>query len=114
MNYKDIMLSDHALTQMKARGLDAEEVWQTYKHPTDYQKGKEDTFHFKKVFDQGFTVTLIGVQTKRNNWLIVSAWREPPLPGTADAKRRKQWKIFNKAKFWGQLWIQIKQQLGIS
>jgi len=112
MRYFDLIITLHAQDQIKARGLKMENVYETFKHPTKYGKGKyRATSEFEKEFSD-FKVTVVATQNNKNEWIVKSAWRSPPLPGTADARQKKAWQKYNKAGFLGQLWLQIKQQLG--
>ena len=87
---------------------------ETFKHPNTSRKGKKrDTLENNKRYDS-FTITLILKQNEKNEWIALSAWRNPPLTGTRDAKQREAWKKAQKAGFWGKMWYALKQQLGIS
>ena len=113
MYYKDLIITDHGLEQLKARKLDLEQIWKTFKYSDHNKKGKKaNTFEYKKAFD-GFTITLIVVQNERFEWVLVTAWREPPLPGTKDAAKRARYKKFQKAGPFGKLFILILEQFGL-
>lgn len=112
MYYKDLIYTDHVLTRMKERGMDIEQIWQTLKYPDYKIKTKTGTPGFKKTFGE-FQLTVVAVQNEKYEWVLKSAWREPPLPNTPDAKRREAWLKYRKAGFWGKIWISIKQQIGL-
>lgn len=111
MYYKDIIYTDHVLTRIKQRGLDVEQIWQTIKYPDFTPKTKKGSQSYKKTFGD-YEITVIAAQNEKYEYVIVSAWREPPMDGTQDARKRKNWKDYRKSGMWGKIWISIKQQLG--
>ena len=88
-----------------------EDIWKTIKYVNRTKKGKYGGTEFEKEFEE-FKITVQAVLNNKNRWVVKSAWRNPPLPGTFDAKQKSMWKKYNKSGFLGQLWIQIKQQFG--
>ncbi len=112
MYYKDLIYSDHALTRIKQRGLDIDQVWQTVKYPDYSPKTKKGSQSYKKSFGD-FMITVIATQNDKYEYILVSVWRDPPLEGTADFKKTQNWNEYRKAGILGKLWITIKQQLGL-
>lgn len=112
MHYFGLIFTLHAQEQLKNRGIKISEAWETFKHPDRTQKGKYGGIELEREYDD-YKITVVAIQNKKNEWIIKSVWRNPPLPGTADAKQKEFWKKYNKAGFWGKIWIQIKQQLGM-
>lgn len=113
MKYFDLIFTLHAQDQLKNRGIKIAEAWEAFKHPTITKVGKhKGTKEFEREFDN-FKITVVAHQNQKNEWIVRSVWRDPPLPGTADAKQKESWKKYNKSGFWGKIWIQIKQQLGL-
>ncbi|HVZ66908.1 MAG TPA: DUF4258 domain-containing protein [Patescibacteria group bacterium] len=114
MEYLDLIFTNHALEKANSRGIKKDEIYETFKHPDSSVKGKnKDTLENTKRFD-GYNITVILKKTEKNEWLVLSSWRNPPLAGTRDAKQREAWKKAQKAGFWGKMWFALKQQLGIS
>ena len=114
MQYFDLVFTLHSQKKMSERGVKMEDAYEAFKHPTHERKGKYgDTYMFERVFPD-FKLTVVARQNMKNEWVVKSVWRNPPLPGTPDARDKKQWKKYNKAGFLGQLWIQFKQQLGLT
>jgi hypothetical protein len=75
-------------------------------------RGKQDgTIEYIKKY-QNSTITLIVKPNERRELLVLSAWIDPPLPGTQDAKKRDQYQEYRKATGWKKIWLIIKQQLG--
>lgn len=111
MNYLDLIFTNHAQEQATKRGIRYEDAYETFKKPDRSFAGKEGGTEFHKKFD-GFEITLIGKLNDKKEWIAISVWRNPPLEGTSDALKAKQWKDYRKAGVWGKIWINIKQQLG--
>jgi len=111
MQYFDLIITKHAQEQIAARGLKINEVWETFKHPNRTSRNKYSGQKFEKEFEN-YKITVVAIQNPKNELVAKSVWRNPPLPDTPDAKKKAMWKKYNKSGFFGQLWIQIKQQFG--
>ena len=113
MQYFDLIFTLHSQRKLTERGIKMEDAYEAFKHPTHKKRGKfGDNFMFEREFPD-FKLTVVARQNMKNEWVAKSAWRNPPLSGTADAREKETWKKYNKAGFFGQLWIQFKQQIGI-
>ncbi|HVT00838.1 MAG TPA: hypothetical protein VHE53_01220 [Patescibacteria group bacterium] len=113
MQYLDLILTNHVLEKANDRGIRKSEIYETFKHPDNSAKGKtRDSIENTKRFDD-YTITVVLKQTESDGWLAVSAWRNPPLPGTRDARQKEAWKKYQKAGLLGKIWYQVKQQLGL-
>ncbi len=112
MQYFGLIFTNHALKKMGERGIRREDVWETFRQPGSEQKGKQrDVFEFRRKFEN-FELALVAKQNEKNEWIVLSVWRNPPLPGTSDAKNAKDWIKYRKSGFWGKILIIAKQQLG--
>lgn len=124
MKIKDIVFTDHAIQRMQERKIPGEWAYKTIKEATKINPGKEKhTTEFVKHFEEKL-LTVIGKKNDIGEWVILSAWIDPPLPGTKDFNKRnsylKKLKKFRfldrkmeKASFWGKLWITFRKQMGI-
>lgn len=112
MQYFDLIFTLHSQDQLKNRGIKISEAWETFKHPNRSGKGKYGGLELEREFDD-YKITLVAIQSPKNEWIVKSIWRNPPLPGTADAKQKSIWKKYNKSGILGKIWIMVKQQLGI-
>lgn len=112
MQYFDLIFTNHAQSQIKARGISLEEVYDSFKNPTRTAKGKYGGEDFEKDF-KDYKITVACAQNKKSEWIVKSAWRNPPLPGTLDAKKRQEWERMKKAGFGGKIYLTIKHQLGL-
>jgi hypothetical protein len=112
-DYGGIIWTNHALARLGERGLSQEKAWETYKSPDRHFPGKQSgTMEFQKRFGSSI-VTLIAKQNERHEWLVLSCWIDPPLPGTEDFRKKQNYEKYRKSGFWGKVWYTIKQQLGL-
>lgn len=112
MSYQNLIFTNHANEKIKERQLVKNEVLEAFSRPDSKYNGKKSgTTELKKQFS-GYSLTLIVKQNETKEWVLLSCWRDPPLFGTKDYQRKKNWEDYKKAGFWGKIWIGIKQQLG--
>jgi hypothetical protein len=110
--YNNLIFTNHALQRLKERGATEQMAYTTFSNPDSTIDGKKpDTKEFRKKFNQS-TLTLIAKQNEKKEWIILSCWIDPPLPGTKDFKDKQNYLSFQKAGFWGKLLITLKSQLG--
>lgn len=109
--YGGAIWTNHALERLGARGLTQELAWKTFQHPDYSGKGKQKgAWEYRKKFGNS-TATVIAKQNEKYEWLILSCWIEPPLPGYLDDRKKKAWAKYKKAGFWGQLWIDLVKDI---
>lgn len=111
MDYLGLVFTDHAIKRMAERGLDRNQALEILRNP-DSKENERGTIRLKKKFN-GFDATLLLKQNNRKEWIVISFWRDPPLPGTKDDRNRKNWEKYKKAGFWGKILISVRQQLGL-
>ncbi len=123
MKINDIVFTNHSIQRLKERGITGEMVWQTVKTPDVKSPGKEKhtTEFIKKIGDR--KVSCIGKKNYIGEWVILSAWMDPPLEGTKDHKKRASYlkglekekeysRKIKEASFLGKLWLTFKKQAG--
>lgn len=123
MKITDVVFTNHSIKRMSQRGITGDWVWQTVKQPEKTLAGKEKhTTEFTKRFG-GYTVTAIAKKNDIGEWVVLSAWMDPPLEGTHDyrdkvkyKKRQEKEKVLDKriekASFWGKMWLTFRKQAG--
>jgi hypothetical protein len=112
-DYGGVIWTNHVLERIDQRGLTKDIVLQTYRHPDHSVPGKQPgTIEYTRRF-QSSVVTVIAKKNDRAEWLLLSAWIDPPLPGTADAKKKQEWRKYQKASLLGKIWMQVLRLLGI-
>lgn len=111
-HYAGAIWTNHALERLIQRGLSQELAGQAFSSPDRIFSGKQPgTQERQKKFENSL-VTIISKQNERHEWIILSAWIDPPLPGTADYKKKKQYLRYKNAGFWERLWYILIKQLG--
>lgn len=110
-NYHGVIWTNHALMRLDARGLSQDLAWQAFSSPDHKLPGKNPgTTEFQKKIGSS-RITIIAKQNERGEWLILSNWIDPPLIGTADYYKKEEYKRYQKAGFWGKLFLTIKKQI---
>ncbi len=106
------ILTNHAKDRIQERKIPDSYIYQTFNSPDQSIKGKQyGTTEYIKRFDT-YKVTLICKQNERYEWIIVSAWMDPPMSGTQDEKKRNRYLAYQKASGWGKFWLIVKQSFG--
>ncbi len=124
MKMNDVVFTNHAIDRMKERGISGDWAWQTVRTPERADPGKEKhTTEFTKKFGD-HKITIIGKKNDIGEWVVLSAWMDPPLHGTHDyykkekyhrkmEKRRSFDRKMEKASFWGKMLLTLRKQLGV-
>jgi hypothetical protein len=111
--YGNAIWTKHALERIGQRGLTQDLVWKAFQYPDKTIDGKNPgTNEYQKRFGKSL-VTVIATLNEKKQWLILSCWIDPPLPGSIDIKKNEYWKAYKKAGFWGKFWITLKKQFGL-
>lgn len=124
MKVNDVVFTNHAIERLKQRGISGDRVWQAVKNSDIKNPGKEKyTTEFIKRFD-AHTITVVAKKNDIGEWVVLSAWMDPPLPGTGDFRKKEKYqkrqeknrnldRKMEKASFWGKLWLTFRKQIGI-
>lgn len=113
VHFAGAIWTNHALDRLVERKLSQEMAGEAFANPDKMTHGKQaGTTEFYKRFGNSH-VTVIGKPNEKKEWIILSAWIDPPLPGTKDYKQKENYKKYKKAGFWGKLWISLRKQMGI-
>lgn len=111
--YKGAIWTHHALERQGSRGLSGDIAAETFNHPDHSKLGKnEGTWEFVKKFGPS-TVTVIAKKNEKNEWIVISNWIDPPLPGTEDEKKQKEYRNYQKKSGFGKIIQTILKQLGL-
>ncbi|RJQ24419.1 hypothetical protein C4577_07965 [Candidatus Parcubacteria bacterium] len=110
--YKGAIWTNHALERLDQRGLTQDLAAQAFNRPDNSIQGKKPgTIEFQKRVGKSL-ITIISKKNEKNEWIILSCWIDPPLPGSIDILKQEQYKKYQKAGFWKRLFISFKNQLG--
>jgi hypothetical protein len=112
-NYGGLIWTNHALDRLEARKLPQDIAWSAFKYPDKVISGKvPGSREYQKHF-RGSLITLIAKPGDRGESIVLSCWIDPPLPGTMDERKQKDWKEYKKASWLKKWWLVIKRSLGI-
>lgn len=107
-----LIFTNHALERIKERKISQDLVLQTFSSPDSKVQGKKPgTLEFTRRINN-ISVTLITKQNEKNDWILLSAWIDPPYPGTKDYADKKRYQEYQKAGFWRKIWLSALSQLG--
>jgi len=110
-HYGGVIWTNHALDRLGQRGLSQDLAWQAFSKPDRQLKGKNPgTIEFQKEFGTSL-ITIIAKQNEKGEWIILSNWIDPPLPGTIDYYKKEEYKRYQKSGFWGKVFLTVKKQL---
>ncbi|MBP7832755.1 MAG: DUF4258 domain-containing protein [Candidatus Levybacteria bacterium] len=107
--YRGLILTNHLLDRMKERGITKDYIWETYTSP-DKQDTIKDADRRMKKFGNS-SVTIVFKHNEKRQVVIISAWIDPPLPGSKDAKQKEWFEQYKKAGMWGKIWLSIIKQV---
>ena len=108
-----LIFTKHALQRLDERSFQKRLVEETLDTPDKVIKGKQaGTLEYQKKYDS-FTVTAIVTTSKEGKRLVLSCWRDPPIYGTADYKKKAHYQEYKKAGFWKKWWLTFLHALGL-
>jgi hypothetical protein len=111
--YGGVIWTNHALDRLTQRNLDQNTAFEAFSNADRAIPGKKaHTTEFQKKFDTYF-ITVIATKNEKNEWVILSCWVDPPLPGSIDIKKRNNYLAWKKASGWKKVWLVLKKQLGM-
>lgn len=88
--YKNLIWTNHVLERLQERKIPQEWAWRAFQYSDKTLNGKSGSVEFQKKY-QDVTVTLIAKKNERKEWIIVSCWVDPPLPGSTDIQKKKEY-----------------------
>lgn len=108
-----IIWTNHALERLHQRNLPQNLAFSAFSTPDRRIDGKKSgTFEFQRRID-GYFVTLIATQNEKKEWVVLSCWVDPPMPGSIDIEKQRRYREYQKASFWRKLWLTFKTQIGL-
>ena len=112
-SFGGVIWTNHALLRLKERGISQDDALSAFRHPDFQRRGKKKSgkLFIKRLGDK--KITLAAKQNERWEWVIVSVWIDPPLPGSSDDKNQREYRRYQKASFLGKVWRDVRKQLGL-
>lgn len=108
----EFIFTKHALERLKERQFSQEQAKLALTSPDQTKPGKKsNTWEYLKKFGQK-TVTLIVTNNNQGEKIVVSAWIDPPIYGTADYHKKKRYQEYYRSSGLKKIWLIIKEQLG--
>ena len=108
--YRNIIFTNHALSRLSERGFTQAMAYETFSNSDTQIESKNGGTEFQKKFG-GQTITVVAKQNEKYEWIILSCWIDPPLPGTRDSRLKADYKKYQKAGLWGKIFLTIKRQI---
>lgn len=105
-----IIFTNHAKKRLIDRKISEYEARQALQYPDSTGANQNGATEFRKRIS-AISITVIALY-KENSWVVVSVWRDPPAQGTLDAHHSMLYQAYQKAGFWGKIWIIIREQFG--
>ena len=106
-----LIFTKHARTRLQERGFSKDQAQLVFEKADKIKPGKRtgSQEYIKKIGYQ--TITLI-VGNNNQDKIVISAWIDPPLPGTKDASKQKRYKEYHQSSALKKIWLIIKEQFG--
>lgn len=98
---------------MQGRGLPQSQALDAFTRPDETLKGKNPGSTEYIKYKGSHKITVIAKPNEKREWIVISAWIDPPLPGSIDIKKRDQYRKYQKASPLGKLWLTLRSQIGI-
>lgn len=111
--YGSLIWTNHALDRLAERKLDQQLAWSAWKYPDEKVPGKiPGTTEFRKRVKTSL-ITMIMNKNEQGEWIVVSCWIDPPLPGTKDERKQRDWQRYQKATGLLKWYLSFKRALGL-
>ena len=108
--YKGAIWTNHALDRLKERGLTQDIAAYVFNNPDKSISKNNSTTRYQKKIDKSL-ITIVAKQNEKSEWIILSTWADPPLPGSNDARQRDNYRKYQKAPVWKKILITAFSQI---
>jgi hypothetical protein len=100
----------HLGERLQQRKIPRSQVDLTISQP-DRVEQTRDGKRYRRQFGNQILTAVVTV-TKSNQQLVLSAWIDPPNPGTKDARQKTIYSRYKSAKGMSKLWLSLRLGLG--
>lgn len=109
---QSLIFTNHALSRLKDRQFSQEQAESVFSQPDHIKPGKKSNTweYIKRVGKQ--TITLIVTNNNQDEKIVISAWIDPPVFGTADYQQKQRYQEYHRAGPLKKIWLIIKEQFG--
>jgi len=104
----DIIFTKHVKTKMQSRNMKGVDIENTVTKYDKKSMTKETVEFYKKIGSYEYKVI---AKENSKDWIIISAWVNPPLPGSFDLVKKERYRKYLKANLIGKIWMQTKRSL---
>lgn len=105
------IFTNHARKRLQERGISQMVALEAFTSPDKIERDSKDRTVFIKR-KEASRISIVATQNEKSEWIILSCWMDPPLPGTKDAKRKEAYRKYQHASPFKKIVLTIKQQLG--
>ena len=106
----EIIYTNHLIDRLYERKISKDQVYKTIKN-SDENKKDGDRFEYVKKFGKQ-KLTVITKLNDRGDYIVLSAWVDPPNSGTQDEKKKTRYFENKKAGPIRKIFLTILNQLG--
>jgi hypothetical protein len=111
-HFGGVIWTNHALERLKQRNMTQNMAFEAFSNADRVIPGKKlHTTEYQKRINNYF-VTVIATKNEKNEWILLSCWVDPPMPGSIDVKKRNNYLAYKNASGWRKIWLTLKEQLG--
>lgn len=101
--------STHLGQRLKERKISRSQVDLTIRQPDSVEPSR-DGKRYKRAFGNQI-LTAVVTTTRSNQLIVVSAWIDPPHPGTKDARKKALYQRYRSAKGLAKWWYAFRLAL---
>ncbi len=83
--------TNHALERLEQRKLPQDLAWKAFQYPDKTIPGKQTGSTEYQKYVGNSLVTVIAKKNEEGEWIILSCWVDPPLPGTIDYIKKQDY-----------------------
>ncbi|OIP57194.1 MAG: hypothetical protein COX79_04070 [Candidatus Levybacteria bacterium CG_4_10_14_0_2_um_filter_36_16] len=107
-----IVWTNHALLRLRARKLSRQIVEEAVLAPDKTLVNKKGSTEYHKIV-KNQTIVAVVKKNEKGEGVVVSAWCNPPNPGTRDFRQKKRYYQMQNASFAKKLWLTFLDQIGL-
>lgn len=106
-----IVWTNHAKQRAKERKIDLEQIESAVASPDKTEPNEKGGVRYQKRVGKQSFIALVK-ENERGEKVIVSAWVNPPNPGTRDEIYKKRYNEAQKSSWIKKLWLTFLNQAG--
>lgn len=112
-NYGGLIWTNHALQRLSERGFPQKLAYSTFTSPAKTLPGRDTgSVEYQRWFGKS-KVTVIAKKNDKKEWIILSCWIDPPLPGTEDHEKLQKYRAYQQSTGWKRWLLAILRQFGL-